>query len=60
METAEIIKDYSDIQKLIKISKGSTFKLDDRIFVSPRGLHMGTIIIEGRVLVIPPEFYVLK
>jgi hypothetical protein len=57
---AEFLYDWTDIQKLITIPKGSIFKLDDRTFASPRGLHLGMIILEGRTPVIPPEYYILK
>lgn len=60
MIVAEITQDYIDIQKLITIPKGSIFKLDDKIYVSPRGLHISTIILEGRIAVIPRGYYILK
>jgi len=60
MIVAEFIKDYWDTKKIIHISKGSTFRIDDSIFVSPLGLHMGSIILLGSIPVIPSEYYILK
>lgn len=58
---ARLLKDYTDFQKYILIPAGSKFELekDDRIYVSRRGLHVGSILIDGRSPVIPQEYYII-